>query len=259
MELETVVLLAVAGTASGAINAIAGGGSLVTFPTLLALGYPPVIANVTNTVAALPGYLGGAWGYRRELSGQRRRIIVLGSITMVGAVLGSALLLIGSDRTFTAVVPWLVLGSTLLLAAQPALTSLVRKQALTASASADPREPLRWASLGQLGVAVYGGYFNAGLGIMMLGVLGISLNETLHRVNALKSVLSVVASAVSLVYFAVFAAVSWPAAGVIAIAGLLGGWVGAAFGRRLPVPLLRWSVVTFGLIVFLVLLVKNAS
>ncbi|MCK2037054.1 sulfite exporter TauE/SafE family protein [Microbacterium sp. SSW1-49] len=259
MEFETVVLLALAGTASGAINAIAGGGSLVTFPTLLALGYPPVIANITNTVAALPGYLGGAWGYRRELIGQRRRIVVLGIVTVAGAVFGSALLLLGSERTFTAVVPWLVLGSTLLLAAQPMLTSLVRRSALSASASARPREALRWAGLGQLGVAVYGGYFNAGLGIMMLGVLGIALHETLHRVNALKSVLSVVASAVSLVYFATFATVAWPAAAVIAIAGLLGGWLGAAFGRRLPVPLLRWSVVTFGLIVFLVLLVKNAS
>ncbi|MFK4788692.1 sulfite exporter TauE/SafE family protein [Microbacterium sp. ZW T5_56] len=253
MELGAVVLLALAGTAAGAINAIAGGGSLVTFPALLALGYPPVIANVTNTVAALPGYVGGAWGYRRELAGQRRRVIVLGLITVAGAVGGSALLLAGSEQTFSAVVPWLVLASTALLAAQPALTRLVTKQRLAGA------ERLRWAGLGQFGVAVYGGYFNAGLGIMMLGVLGIALRESLQRLNALKSVLSVVASAVSLVFFALFSTVSWPAAAIMAVAGLLGGWMGAAVGRRLPVPLLRWSVVTFGFVVFLVLLVNHAS
>lgn len=259
MELWPVVLLALAGTGAGAINAIAGGGSLVTFPTLLALGYPPVVANVTNTIAALPGYAGGAWGYRRELSGQGRRMLVLGAVTVVGAVAGSGLLLLGSERTFTAVVPWLVLASTLLLAAQPALTRRLRGSPDAVEPTSARPERLRWAGLGQLGVAVYGGYFNAGLGIMMLGVLGIALRESLQRLNALKSVLSVVASAVSLVYFAIFATVSWPAAAVMAATGLLGGWLGALIGRRLPVPLLRWSVVTFGLVVFVVLLVDHAS
>lgn len=253
MELGAVVLLALAGTAAGAINAVAGGGSLVTFPTLLALGYPSVVANVTNTVAALPGYVGGAWGYRRELSGQRRRVILLGLITVAGAVGGSALLLLGSEQTFRVVVPWLVLASTALLAVQPVLAHLVTRQPSVGA------ERLRWAGLGQFGVAVYGGYFNAGLGIMMLGVLGIALRESLQRLNALKSVLSVIASAVSLVYFTLFATVSWPAAAIMAVTGLLGGWMGAAIGRRLPVPLLRWSVVTFGFVVFLVLLVNHAS
>lgn len=257
MELGSIALMALAGTAAGAINAIAGGGSLVTFPTLLALRYPPVVANVTNTVAALPGYIGGAWGYRRELAGQRRRVIVLSTVTVAGAALGSALLLRGSERTFTVVVPWLVLASAVLLAVQPVLTRLVLRQATAHPAVR--RERLRWAGLGQLGVAVYGGYFNAGLGIMMLGVLGIALHESLQRLNALKSVLSVVASAVSLVYFAIFATVSWPAAAVMAVTGLFGGWLGAAVGRRLPIPLLRWSVVAFGLIVFVVLLVDHAS
>ena len=255
MDWGAIVLLALAGTAAGAINALAGGGSLVTFPALLALGYPPVIANVTNTVAALPGYVGGAWGYRRELAGQRRRIVVLSIITVVGALVGSTLLLAGDEGTFTAVVPWLVFASTLLLAAQPYLSGLVSRRADRTAASAPRAERLRWAGVGQFGVAVYGGYFNAGLGIMMLGVLGVALRESLQRLNALKSVLSVVASAVSLVYFAIFADVSWPAAGIMAVAGLLGGWLGAAVGRRLPVPLLRWSVVVFGLAVFVVLLV----
>lgn len=266
MEVTSVLLLVVAGLAAGAINAVAGGGSLVTFPALLALGYPPVSANVVNTVAALPGYLGGVWGYRRELTGQLRRVLVLGLVTVVGAVGGSALLLTGSESTFTAVVPWLVLGSTLLLAAQPLIARLVAKRngalpvmAVPVGSAAAPVERLRWSSLGQLGVATYGGYFNAGLGIMMLGVLGVALDDGLPRLNALKSVLSAVASGVSLVFFGIFATVAWPAALVIAIAGLFGGWFGAALGRRLPSELLRRCVVIFGLIIFVVLWVDHAS
>ncbi|HZX04910.1 sulfite exporter TauE/SafE family protein [Kribbella sp.] len=254
MDWSSTLLLAVAGTGAGAINAIAGGGSLVTFPALLLLGYPPVVANVTNTVAAFPGYLGGVWGYRRELAGQGRRILMLGAVTALGAIGGSALLLLGSERAFVAAVPWLVLGSTLLLAVQPLLVRSRADRART------PRsERLRWATLGQLGVATYGGYFNAGLGIMMLGVLGIALDEQLQRLNALKGALSAITSAVSLGCFVIFATVSWPAATIMAGAGLFGGWLGARLGRRIPVAVLRWSVVAFGLAISLVLLVDHAS
>lgn len=262
MEATSVLLLALAGAAAGAINAVAGGGSLVTFPALLALGYPPISANVINTVAALPGYVGGAWGYRRELSGQLRRVLVLGAVTVAGAILGSALLLLGPESTFVAVVPWLVLGSTLLLAAQPwiAKISSASSGRTSGGAPAVPlRERLRWPGLGQLGVAAYGGYFNAGLGIMMLGVLGVALDDGLPRLNALKSVLSAVASGVSLVFFSIFATVAWPAALVIAVAGLFGGWLGAVLGRRLPTELLRRCVVIFGLVIFVVLWVDHAS
>lgn len=246
MELFEGVLIAGAGTAAGAINALAGGGSLVTFPTLLALGYPPVLANVTNTVAAFPGYVGGAWGYRAELRGQRRRILVLGIVTAVGALIGSALLLTGSDDTFRAVVPWLILLSTLLMAVQPAISRLI--------AQPDGPERLTWASIGELGVGVYGGYFNAGLGIMMLGVMGMTLNDGIQRLNALKSVMSAIASVVSLVFFVAFATVAWPAAIIMAISGLVGGWIGARVGRRIPPTPLRWSIVAFGLVLFVVLL-----
>ncbi|MFY9713612.1 MAG: TSUP family transporter, partial [Microbacterium sp.] len=121
MEPISMIVIAAAGFAGGAINALAGGGSLVTFPALLAVGLPPIAANVTNTAAALPGYVGGAWGYRRELSGQLRRIAVLGGITVVGATAGSALLLLGSEDVFTALIPWLILFSVVLLAVQPSL------------------------------------------------------------------------------------------------------------------------------------------
>ncbi|REJ04126.1 sulfite exporter TauE/SafE family protein [Microbacterium bovistercoris] len=247
MELLDAALIALAGTAAGAINALAGGGSLVTFPTLLALGYPPVLANVTNTVAAFPGYVGGAWGYRAELSGQRRRILVLGVLTAVGALIGSALLLLGSEGTFRAVVPWLILGSTVLMAVQPAISKALARRA------AGP-ERLTWAGVGELGVGIYGGYFNAGLGFMMLGVMGMTLNDGIQRLNALKSVMSAVASLVSLVFFVIFAEVAWPAAIIMAISGLVGGWIGARVGRRIPPAPLRWSIVAFGLILFLMML-----
>lgn len=259
MDISAALLIAGTGVLAGAINAVAGGGSLVTFPALLALGYPPVIANVTNTVAAFPGYLGGIWGYRRELSGQGRRVLILGSVTVGGAVAGSALLLAGSEQAFVAVVPWLVLASTLLLAVQPWLVSLSTTRQARRPPEPDRRERLRWAGLGELAVATYGGYFNAGLGIMMLGMLGVTLRENLQRLNALKSVLSAITSGVSLVFFAIYATVSWPAALIMAVAGLVGGWLGAAVGRLIPARLLRWSVVAFGFVIFLVLLVKNAS
>ncbi|GGD78891.1 sulfite exporter TauE/SafE family protein [Microbacterium murale] len=256
MEPISMIMIAAAGFAGGAINALAGGGSLVTFPALLAIGLPPIAANITNTAAALPGYVGGVWGYRRELAGHGRRIVVLGAVTAVGAMAGSALLLLGNEDVFTAVIPWLILLSVVLLAVQPYLASVVSRR-VDKSAPHGPK--LRGASWGQFGVAVYGGYFNAGLGIMMLGVLGVFLSDSLQKLNALKSVLSVVASAVSLGFFAVFATVSWPEAAIMAIAGLIGGWSGAAVGRRLPVALLRWSIVTFGFIIFIVLLVDHAS
>lgn len=259
MDIGSVALMALAGTAAGAINAVAGGGSLVTFPTLLALGYPPVAANVINTVAAFPGYVGGVWGYRRELKGQARRVAILGTTTVVGATVGSALLLVGPESTFVAVVPWLVLASTLLLAAQPVLTKWAVARVGGVQNSRVRAERLHASSLGQLGVATYGGYFNAGLGIMMLGVLGITLDERLPRLNALKSVLSAVASAVSLVFFGIFATVAWPAAFVMAAAGLLGGWIGAVLGRRIPDVLLRRCVVFFGLVIFVVLWMDHAS
>lgn len=257
MEPISMIMIAAAGFAGGAINALAGGGSLVTFPALLAIGLPPIAANITNTAAALPGYVGGVWGYRRELAGQGRRIAVLGAVTAIGAIAGSALLLLGNEDVFTAVIPWLILLSVVLLAVQPYLASAVSRRLATGSAPNGPK--ILGASWGQFGVAVYGGYFNAGLGIMMLGVLGVFLSDSLQKLNALKSVLSVVASAVSLGFFAVFATVSWPEAAIMAIAGLLGGWSGAAVGRRLPVALLRWSIVTFGFIIFIVLLVDHAS
>lgn len=241
------LVLAAAGFGAGAINAVAGGGSLLSFPALLAVGYPPIQANVTNTVAAVPGYIGGAWGYRSELSGQRQRSIRLGITGMLGALAGASLLLIGTDEIFSAVVPWLVLGSTLLLAVQPWLTR----------DRAESRGPTWGLDVGNFLVGVYGGYFNAGLGIMMLAVLNMFILEDLQRVNALKSVLSVVVGMVAAIFFAILAPVAWGAVLVMALASLLGGWAGVRIARRVSSKVLRWVVVIYGIIVAVVLWVQH--
>lgn len=259
MDTGSVALIALAGTGAGAVNTIAGGGSLITYPALLAVGYPPVIANVTNTVGSLPGYAGGALGYRRELARQPRRVIILSTVTAAGAVAGSALLLAGSESTFVTIVPWLILLSTLLLAAQPLIGKIVTRSKEKAQLADKRTERLRWAAAGQLGVAAYGGYFNAGLGIMILGVLGITMDSEFQLLNALKTWLSTVASIVSLVFFSIFATVAWKAALVMGGATLLGGWLGALLGRRIPADPLRWAIVAAGLVIFVVLWIDNAS
>jgi uncharacterized membrane protein YfcA len=241
-------LLAGAGLAAGATNAVAGGGSLISFPALLAVGYPSVAANVTNSVAVLPGYLGGSIGYREELKGQRARIVALAATSVLGAVAGAALLLTGSERTFKSIVPFLILFSCALLAAQPWLSKRIR-----------PREHSQERSLRlhalQFLAALYGGYFGAGLGIMLLALLALSIEDDLQRLNALKGLLSLLIGAVAAVYFALFGPVKWGAAAIMAVASLVGGRAGVGLARRLPDAVLRAVVVVFGVVVAVVLLV----
>ena len=234
-------LLAAAGFLAGAVNAVAGGGSLISFPALLAVGHPAVTANVTNAVAVVPGYLGGSIGYRRELRGQRRRALALAGTSAAGAVCGAILLLVSSERLFDAIVPFLVLFSAGLLALQPLLSRLAR--------SRDSGENmLRLHALDFL-AAVYGGYFGAGLGIMLLAVLGVSIEDDLQRLNALKGLLSLVIGIVAATYFAIFGPVEWDAAAIMAVASLGGGHAGVVPARRLDDRVLRWVVVAFGLAV----------
>jgi uncharacterized membrane protein YfcA len=242
-----VALLACAGLAAGATNAVAGGGSLISFPALLAVGYPSVTANVTNSVAVLPGYLGGSIGYREELKGQRARIVALAATSVLGAVGGAALLLTGSEKTFKSIVPFLILFSCALLAAQPWLSKRI-----------EPREHSQERSVRlhvmQFLAAVYGGYFGAGLGIMLLAVLALSIDDDLQRLNALKGLLSLLIGAVAAVYFALFGPVKWGAAAIMAVASLVGGRAGVGLARRLPDAVLRAVVVVFGVVVAVVLL-----
>ena len=245
----TAALLAGAGLLAGAVNAVAGGGSLISFPALLAAGYPAVTANVTNTVALVPGYVGSVAGGRAELGDQSARIRTLGLVSVVGAVAGSALLLTTPSDVFRTVVPFLILLGCALLLAQPRLARRVQ-----AGAGAKPSPLLL---VGVLLAAVYGAYFGAGLGVVLLGLLGVFLAERLARVNALKNVLSAVVNVVALVAFGLFGPVAWEAVLVIAVASLAGGYLGGRVAGRIPAEALRAAVVAYGVVVAGVLLVQG--
>jgi hypothetical protein len=260
LEPAQVLLLAAAALVAGAVNAVAGGGSLLSFPALLAVGYPALTANVTNSVALTPGYFGGTLGYRRELGGQRGRILALGATSTVGAVVGAALLLVSSAALFERIVPWLIFLACGLLAAQPRLARLVRERRAGSDNRPDPagRTGLdgHTAALfaAQFLAAAYGAYFGAGVGIMMLAILGIFVADTLQRLNALKGLLSLLVAVVAAIAFAVFADISWVAVSVMAAASLIGGQLGVVLARRLNDRVLRWLVIAFGVAVGLRLL-----
>ena len=250
LDAGAIALLVVAGLAAGAVNAVAGGGSLISFPALLAAGLPSVAANITNAVAVLPGYLGGTIGYRRELEGQRPRAIALSLTTAAGGVAGAALLLVSSESLFEAIVPFLILGACALLAAQPWISRKLTPPSAAPDAHRSPK--LHAAAFAS---AVYGGYFGAGLGIMLLAVLALALADELQRLNALKGLLSFVIGVASVIVFALFGPVRWGAAAIMAVASFAGGQVGVIAARRLPANVLRGLVVVFGVAVAIALLV----
>ena len=234
-------LLAVAGVAAGVVNAVAGGGSLISFPALVAVGYPTVSANVTNTVALWPGYIGGALGYRAELSGQRGRAVAFSATSVAGAVIGCLLLLVTPDGVFDTLVPILIALASLLLAIQPWL-----KKRLTASERLSGRHHQVLLHTGIFIGGVYGAYFGAGLGVMLLGILGVFVHDDLQRVNAVRAVLSLVINTVAFAAFALFGPVRWYAVAVMAVASLAGGFGGARVARKLSPTVLRGVIVTFG-------------
>lgn len=249
MSALELALLLVAGLAAGSINAVAGGGSLVSFPMMLAVGLPPLTANVTNSVAVWPGYVGTTWGYRRELSTERRRLLALAPAAVAGSVLGCVLLLVSSPEAFERIVPFLVILGSLLLAVQGRITERVRTWRGAGHGARSPQLHV----LILLG-AVYGAYFGGGLGVLLLASLGLFLVADLQRINGLKSALSLVINAVSLVAFALFGPVDWATVAVVAPAALLGGYLGARLARRLDPDRLRSTVVAFGLVVGVALL-----
>jgi len=252
LGLPQIAILAGAALVAGAVNAVAGGGSLVSFPALLAVGYPALDANVTNTVALCPGYFGGTLGYRRELAGQGARVRALGAISAGGAVLGAFLLVVSSAELFELIVPFLIFLACGLLAVQPRLARFV--QARRERDGGGPHRVALYAS--QFLAAVYGAYFGAGVGIMMLAILGIFLTDSLQRLNALKGLLSLLINVIAAVWFALFAEVAWLAVAVMALASLLGGQAGVALARRLDDRVLRALVIAFGLAVGLRLLLS---
>jgi uncharacterized membrane protein YfcA len=247
VDLGTAALLAGAGFGAGIANAVGGGGSLITFPALLAAGYPSVAANVTNSIAMLPGYVGVSLAYRVELDGQRGRIRSLALTCAAGAAAGAALLLVSPATVFDAIVPWLILAACALLAVQP------RVAAWIARGSRSPSPVALHAAL--FLATVYGGYFGAGLGIVLLAILGVFIDDGLQRLNALKGLLSLLVAVVGAVAFAVFGPVAWDAAAIVGTTCLLGGVAGVGVARRLPAAVLRGVVIAFGVVVAIVLLV----
>jgi len=235
------VLVALAGLGAGAINAVIGSGTLITFPTLLAVGLPPVVANVSNTVGLVPGSVAGTWGYRRELAGQRSRMFRLATATVIGAIIGAVLLLVLPESSFEAVVPALILLGCALVLVQPWVLRRLGERSRPQHGG-----PLVW--LGVLTIGVYGGYLGAGQGVLLIAVLGVGLDETLQRVNAAKNVLAGLANLVASLIFVVVADIDWTAAALIAAGATIGGLVGAGVARRLPEVVLRGTVVVIGLI-----------
>ncbi|MGY1594206.1 sulfite exporter TauE/SafE family protein [Geodermatophilus sp. SYSU D00708] len=228
---------------AGAVNSIAGGGSLILFPTLVALGLGTVAANVTNSIAQWPGYLGGVLGFRREYAGQRGRLLRFGTVALLGGTAGSVLLLTTPTAAFDVVVPVLVLLASLLLAVQPLLTRRLRK----AEEEGPRRDPV-WLYAALFLATVYGGYFGGALGVILVGVLGVGLHR-LKLANALKSALSAVTATVTLVVFGLFGPVAWLVVAVAAPASLLGGFLGARIATRIPTTPLRVFIVLFGVAV----------
>jgi uncharacterized membrane protein YfcA len=240
LSIGQVALLAVAGFFAGALNAAAGGGSLISFPALILVGYPSLTANVTNNVAVAPGYLTGATGYRHELRGQRKRIVPLVIASFVGSLIGVGLILASSQRAFESFVPFLVLAACVLLAVQPAISRWLGER------SGDRERPGVGALAGQTLAGVYGGYFSAALGVAVLALLGLFLDDTLQRLNALKALLQLVIGAVSAVGFALLAPVAWTAVAIIAPASMVGGEVGARLAQRVSDRVLRVGIIAYG-------------
>lgn len=238
-----------AGFAAGGVNSIVGSGSLITFPTLLATGLPPVLANVSNTVGIAPGSVSSVVGYRRELAGQRRRALGFGACSTVGSVIGAVLLLTLPGGVFEAVVPVLILLSAVLIAIQPWVVARL----------ADRRgRSLRAAgALGVFLTGVYGGYFGAAQGVILIALLGIVVDDELQRLNGLKNVLAAIANVVSAVVFIAVTHVDWTAAGLLAVSSIAGAQAGALAGRRIPPKPLRATIAVAATAVGVLLLVRG--
>jgi uncharacterized membrane protein YfcA len=249
MSAGEVVGIALAGLAAGAINALVGSGTLITFPVLLAFGYAPVTANVTNTVGLAPGNASGAIGYRRELTGQRARVLRLGAMSLAGGITGAVLLLVLPASAFKAIVPAFIALALMLVVLQPWLVGVLARREINLEQGIVVLPAAVYLT------GVYGGYFGAAQGILLLGILGAALAQDLHRTNALKNVLVGLVNGVAAVYFALAAHVDWGPAAIIAGGSIVGAQLGARYGRRLPPNALRAVIVAVGVfaIVHLVL------
>jgi uncharacterized membrane protein YfcA len=246
------ILIMVAGLGAGAINSLVGSGTLITFPTLVALGFPPVTATMSNAVGLVAGGVSGTWGYRAELSGQWRRLRWQIPASVVGAAIGAFLLLHLPEKVFTRIVPVLLVLALVLVIVGPRIQGYARRQAEAAGRAAGHVSTLRMAALvvGTFLVGIYGGYFTAAQGILLIGVMGALLPEDMQRMNAAKNLLALLVNIVAAISYTLvaFDRISWPVAGLIAMGSLVGGWLGARYGRRLSPSALRAVIVVVGLL-----------
>lgn len=254
MDLSAIdlVFAALAALAAGAVNALAGGGTLITFPMLTFLGVPAVMANVTNTVALCPGYFGGTLAQIKDLQGQKSRLWLIVPASVVGGVLGGFLLLQTGEKLFKDLVPYLILLASGLLAIQdPVRAWLTRRMGEGHSARL---EKLSWFPVGL--ASVYGGYFGAGLSVILLSALGLTLEDTLTRLNALKQAIAFSVNIAAAIFFLFSGQVLWSAALVMAVGALAGGMLGGKLAGKIKPSTLRWTVVTIGVIVAVIYFVR---
>jgi hypothetical protein len=255
LEWYQYILVALAAVGAGLVNALAGGGTLITFPTLMAMGMPAVNSNMTNTVALLPGYLGGIIGQKKDLQGQRSRLWLFIPAGAVGGLIGALLLRVTSEKLFSDLVPYLILAASALLAVQDPVKAWLTQRAQAGKKASSES----WAVLPVGLAAVYGGYFGAGLSVIILAVLGLVVNDNLTRLNAIKQSISFSANVTAAVFFAFSGLVNWPVALVMAVGALAGGMLGGRLAGRIKPATLRWLVVGIGVVIGVIYLVRSAG
>lgn len=248
------LIAALAAVGAGAINALAGGGTLISFPVLVAVGVPPVAANITNAVALCPGYFGATLAQLPNLKGQRAQLMLLIPVAVLGGLAGGMILVRTGERTFTVLVPWMILAAALLLAVQEPVKKFVIKRLSNPS---HQHHTIALSALPIAAAAVYGGFFSAGMSVLLLAVLGLTLDDSLTRLNALKQVLAFSVNLAAAVFFLFSDQVVWIAAAVMAIGALIGGALGGKLAGKLPPAVLRWTVVVAGIAIAIAYWVKS--
>ncbi|GIZ51501.1 sulfite exporter TauE/SafE family protein [Noviherbaspirillum aridicola] len=246
-----IALVGLAAFCAGAMNSVAGGGTFLSFPALLAVGVPPVAANASNSVALWPASLSGAWAYRKELARYKRYLIPLGVVSLIGGVGGGLLLLATKDATFSRLIPWLLLFATLLFAFSGRISALLRRGEKAAPGNTAT------SLAGHAVVSVYGGFFGAGMGILMLASLAMAGHEDVHEINAIKNLLSAIIYSVTVLTFVVAGAVSWPHTVVMLATATIGGYWGASIARRVPALWLRRFIIAVGLMLTVFYFIKT--
>lgn len=248
------LIAALSAIAAGMVNALAGGGTLISFPVLVALGVPPVASNITNAVALCPGYFGATLAQLPNLKDQRTPLLLLVPIAVLGGLVGGMILVHTGERTFTALVPWMILVASLLLAVQEPVKKFVARRV---SNPLHAHHTVKLAAVPIALAAIYGGFFSAGMSVLLLAVLGLTLDDTLTRLNALKQVLAFSVNVAAAVFFLWSDQVVWSAAIVMAVGALIGGAIGGRLAGKLPPAVLRWTVVTAGICIATVYWLKS--